>query len=359
MITISLCMIVRNEEKSLAQCLRSIVAAVDEIIIVDTGSCDRTKEIARTFTDQVFDFKWIDDFAAARNFAYAQASKDYILWLDADDVVAEEERRKIITLKKTLPGDVDAVRMKYNIDFDENGNVLFSYYRERLSRRAAGFRWQEPVHEFLAVSGNVINTDICITHTKKEQSLSRRNLDIYEGVLAQGKTLSARGMYYYARELKTHGRYAEAVRVLTEFLDSGRGWLEDNIGACGELAHCYLSLNEEEKALAAMLRSFQFDKPRAELCCQIGYYFKKRGNFALAAFWFELILSLEKPKDSLGFIQNDCWGYIPCLECAICYDRLGDPLSAEHFNMRAGGFKPDSEAVAHNKKYFAAKNKKA
>ena len=96
MATVSLCMIVKNEEAVLARCLESIKDAVDEIIIVDTGSTDHTKEIAEKYTDLVYDFPWINDFSAARNFSFSKASKDYIMWLDADDVVTEENQKKII-----------------------------------------------------------------------------------------------------------------------------------------------------------------------------------------------------------------------------------------------------------------------
>ena len=71
MITISLCMIVKNEEAVLARCLDSLRGLMDEIIIVDTGSTDNTKEIALKYTDKVYDFSWGDDFAAARNFSFS------------------------------------------------------------------------------------------------------------------------------------------------------------------------------------------------------------------------------------------------------------------------------------------------
>ena len=75
MITISLCMIVKNEEKVLARCLDSIADLMDEIIIVDTGSSDNTKEIAKKYTDKIYDFAWIDDFSAARNYSFSKATK--------------------------------------------------------------------------------------------------------------------------------------------------------------------------------------------------------------------------------------------------------------------------------------------
>lgn len=93
--TLSVAMIVKNEEKNLEQCLSSIQNLVDEIVIIDTGSMDKTKEIAAKFTDKIFDFKWIDDFAAARNEALKHVTGNWILILDADEIIAKEDHEKI------------------------------------------------------------------------------------------------------------------------------------------------------------------------------------------------------------------------------------------------------------------------
>ena len=99
MATISLCMIVRNEEDVLERCLESVQGLVDEIIIVDTGSKDRTKEIAKKFTDAVYDFVWVDDFAEARNFSFSHAACYYCLWLDAYYIIVPWDRNKFLALK--------------------------------------------------------------------------------------------------------------------------------------------------------------------------------------------------------------------------------------------------------------------
>ena len=89
MVTISVCMIVKNEEAVLARCLDSIRGIADEIIIVDTGSTDKTKEIASNYTKHIYDFTWVNDFSVARNFAFSKATKDYIYSADADEVLEE------------------------------------------------------------------------------------------------------------------------------------------------------------------------------------------------------------------------------------------------------------------------------
>ncbi|WIV18899.1 glycosyltransferase [Paenibacillus polygoni] len=88
--SISLCMIVKDEEESLERCLNSVKNKVDQIVIVDTGSKDRTVEIAKMYTNEVYYFKWIDDFAAARNASIRYATSDYILVLDADEYLLED-----------------------------------------------------------------------------------------------------------------------------------------------------------------------------------------------------------------------------------------------------------------------------
>uniref|UniRef100_UPI0013ED7980 glycosyltransferase n=1 Tax=Aquisphaera insulae TaxID=2712864 RepID=UPI0013ED7980 len=103
--SVSLTMIVRDEEENLPTCLGSVAGLFDEIVVVDTGSRDRTAEIARGFGARVFDFVWVDDFAAARNAALARARGDYAFWLDADDVVEPDERARLERLLKALSKD--------------------------------------------------------------------------------------------------------------------------------------------------------------------------------------------------------------------------------------------------------------
>ena len=113
-----LTMIVRDEEANISHCLESVRGLFDEIVVLDTGSKDRTIEIARSFGARVFDFVWVDDFAAGRNAALARARGDYAFWLDADDVIEPSERAKLQGLLgglaaagKTAPLSVAALAM--------------------------------------------------------------------------------------------------------------------------------------------------------------------------------------------------------------------------------------------------------
>lgn len=359
MASVSLCMIVKNEEDVLERCLESVCALVDEIIIVDTGSADRTREIAARFTDQIFDFPWRDDFSAARNESFSHASMDYCLWLDADDVLLEEDRRAFLALKETLDPAVSVVMAPYHTGFDESGRVTFSYYRERLMKNRAGMRWAGAVHEAVTPVGKILYADFAVTHRKTRPSDPDRNLRIYQAQLAAGEKLEPRQQFYYGRELCYHQRWEEALEVFEAFLAEGRGWVENNIDACCHCACCQRELGRDQEALAALFRTFAYDRPRAEACCEIGSWFLQREQYRQAAYWYALALTCARDDRRGGFVSPDCYGYLPCIQLCVCYSRLGDQKRAEIFNELAAFYKPDSQAVLHNRALFQALSEQA
>ena len=153
MVSISLCMIVKNEEDTLERCLKCVKDFVDEIIIADTGSTDKSKEIAKNYNCKVYDFKWINDFAAARNFAFSKATSEYIMWLDADDYITEENIEKIKKIKTSLTEKIDYVSMDYSLSRDANGKTTYSLKRNRIVKKKRGFKWIGRIHEYLEVYG--------------------------------------------------------------------------------------------------------------------------------------------------------------------------------------------------------------
>jgi glycosyltransferase involved in cell wall biosynthesis len=344
-------MIVKNEEAHLENCLNSAAGIFDEIVIVDTGSTDKTKEIAARYTDKVLDFEWIDDFAAARNYAFEHATSDYLMWLDADDVIPEKSRVKLIALKSVLPTDVDMVQLPYNTSFDENGEPTFSYYRERIVRNCPQARWSGYIHEAIIIFGKNLHLDIPIEHHKLRAGDTNRNLRIYESHMAKGNELGPRDMFYYGRELYYHQRNQDAVNMLSMFLGKGQGWKENNIEACKTLAACYYRLNQPIQALASLLRSFVYDAPRAEVCCQLGAYFFEHKQYGGAIYWYKQALAMEPNYNTGAFVLPDCYGYIPALQLCLCYARIGDAKNARHYNAIAEGYKSNA-STKHNDEIF-------
>lgn len=357
MIDISLCMIVKNEEDVIGRCLESIFDLVDEIIIVDTGSSDKTKEIASKYTDKIYDFEWIDDFSAARNYSFSLASCSYCMWFDADDIMTEENRKMFTQLKTELTNETNAVMMKYNTGFDEKGNVTFSYYRERIVKNDIGLQWIGAVHEVIATTGNTIYSECAVSHKKLHPSDPDRNLRIFEGLIQNDITLDPRQQFYYGRELYYHKRFSDATSVFGKFLDADEGWVENKLDACKHCAYCYYGLKQEDKALMALLRSFLYDIPRAEICCDIGRHMFDRGRYDTAIYWYKQALACKREDNRGGFVSLDDYGYTPSIQLCVCYSRMGNIKEAVKYNEEAGKYKPNSEAVIKNRSYFLSLSK--
>ena len=170
---LTLCMIVKDEEEVLERCLSSVAALVEEAVIVDTGSSDGTKKIAKKY-GYVYDLAWEDDFAKARNFSFSKASGDYLLWLDADDVLPPDEAKKFPSLLEEIEKTgADTVMCPYR-----SGRL--EYLRERIVRNCPDAKWRGHVHECIPPFGKILCSDLTVTHLPKQKKYTMRNLHIYE-----------------------------------------------------------------------------------------------------------------------------------------------------------------------------------
>lgn len=354
MATVSLCMIVKNEEKVLGRCLDSAKEIADEIIIVDTGSTDRTKEIAAEYTEKIYDFEWNDDFSAARNESFRKATMDYCMWLDADDVIPEREQQKIKKLKEQLTPDVSAVMMKYVTAFDDTGKPAFLFDRERMLKNGDGYLWGGRVHEAVAVRGKVLYSDAVIEHHSIKKEYSDRNLRIYERMIEEGEELEPRHQFYYGRELYYHGRNEDAVRVFETFLrDREKGaWLENLVDACRFCALCFYRMGKREEALEKLFWTFSYDVPRPQICCDIGKHFLDENRLKEAEFWYRQAMQTSYEPIPGAFVEPEYREFIPAIQLAVCLDRQGKYVEAARYNELASYYKPDSEAVKQNRIYF-------
>jgi glycosyltransferase involved in cell wall biosynthesis len=140
-------MIVKNEEDNLPACLDCAAGLVDEIIVVDTGSTDRTREVAAQRGARVFDFPWIDDFATARNETLRHATGEWIFWLDADDRLDEDNRRRLRSLLDELTDENAAYVMKCSCISTERGRSVTVFDHVRLFRNRPGVTWEYRIHE--------------------------------------------------------------------------------------------------------------------------------------------------------------------------------------------------------------------
>ncbi|MCL1698247.1 glycosyltransferase family 2 protein [Lysinibacillus sp. BPa_S21] len=357
MITISLCMIVKNEEDVLGRCLQSVKDIVDEIIIVDTGSTDNTKEIAKKFDAHIDDFEWCNDFSKARNYSFNLAKKDYILWLDADDVIEETEQLKLLKLKEILSEEVDAVSMPYILSVNESGDATYQISRHRLVKRKQKFTWIGKVHEYLAVYGNIVHSDVAIQH-KKEKVYTDRNLQIYMDCYERGEYFSPRDIFYFGNELLDHKKYEKAIKQYQAFLDSNQGWVEDNINACINLSKCYGQLNDKNSQLKALLRTLEFTKPIPKFCCFLGDILEEKGDIDASLYWYLTSIQMGKPNGEYSVLEPQYWTWYPHLQLCVLYYRLGNIKRAKLHNEIAKYYAPEHPSVIFNDRLFNPQQEK-
>lgn len=171
--TISCCMIVKDEEAFLEQCLESVKGHVDEIVIVDTGSTDGTVDIARRYTDRVYFHPWEDSFAKARNQSLSYARRDWIFIIDADEELLPESGP---LLRKAVAnaGDADALTVNIISIYDQ-GRKTARHNFERIFRNREGIRFVSEVHNRLVGAGRKLHSGIELMHYGYNQDEKVRN----------------------------------------------------------------------------------------------------------------------------------------------------------------------------------------
>ena len=302
--TISLCMIVKDEEEYLTRCLKSIKPVVDEIIIVDTGSSDKTKDIAMAFGAKVFDFTWTDDFSEARNFSISKAKKDWIFVLDADEVISPVDHqplREIIAGAKH--GDAAYLFLTRNYLVKENiigwiandgkyadeeaGTGWMGSIKVRLFRNDNRIRFQYPVHELVEPS-------------LKSAGITKNKCNIpihHYGKLNTKKTDSKGNAYYKFGKKKLEG-------------------VGDDIRAINELAIQTGIQGEYEEALELWKRVIAIKPDSSETYVNMSTFYSRLGKYEEALFASKKAIELA-PKVKEGHFNY-----------ALCQLHLGNAKKA-------------------------------
>ncbi|MBI5416516.1 glycosyltransferase [Candidatus Poribacteria bacterium] len=321
--TISLCMIVKNEEKLMENCLKSVAGLVDEIIIVDTGSTDRTVELCKKYTDKIFFAKWENDFSKPRNLSIEKAACDWIFLLDADEVVSPIDHDKI----KKLVQDKKAI----------------AYYvaTRNYSNFCAMVGWQpndKKYSESMQYKGWVISTKVRLfknhmglffkgeVHEMIDYELKRRNLPILQTDVP---------IHHYGKSLekdRTEEKQKKYLEISIEKIKKH----PDDYKVNFELGIQYREIKDMEMAEKYLRKALEL-KP----------------NFILAYSELGIVLGLTgRMKESIEIFSR---GIAINPNCADLYNNLGfayeavnNILKAEECYSKALKITPESEAIKKN-----------
>lgn len=329
MITISVCMIVKDEEKVLARCLDSLKGLAEEIIIVDTGSTDATKEIAARYTDKIYDFQWIHDFSAARNYSFSKATMDYIYAADADEVLDEVNRQRFLLLKQKLLPEIEIVQMKYANQLSYNTTYNFDEeYRPKLYKRLRCFRWVEPIHENVLLTPVIYDSDIIIHHMPLCNHASRDFSNFLHVIKKEGR-LSAKLNEMYARELYIAGTEKDFLEAFAYFKEQAEKTdctdRERKLSEC-ILARCYRLKRDLNGLLKYSLHNIADGKGSAEVCYELGEYFYSIKDYQEATIWY--YNAAYETECELNIHYS---GDYPLKRLAECYHHLGNREQREAY----------------------------
>jgi len=350
MTTLSLAMIVKNEEKTLGRCLDSVKDLVDEIIIVDTGSTDKTKEIAKEFKAEIFDFEWIDDFSAARNFSFDQCTCDFIMWLDADDVIEPEEAEKI-----------------KNLDLSDKEIILSDYVycqeplllvpRERIVKRSLGLKWLMPIHESITLSGQVFHSDFKVHHYRIKSGSPERNMKILEKAYKKN-TKDPRIIYYLGKEYHDEGMAInnqelidKARRLFEKRIKLGKGWIGDTFYTYYRLAKCYYGKNDT-KFRDYIYECLKIEEKVAEPNYLMGQFYFDRGEWDKAIHWFEICIRLKKIDLAYINYRPEYYTWYPAMQLSVCYYNIGNLDKAYEYSKKFIEYNPNHPKAINNKKFL-------
>ena len=321
---LSVAIIVKNEEQLIERCCRCVSQFADEIVIVDTGSTDRTKELAAAFPKvKLFDSDFFTkethygdfSFSVAKNEAIARCTGDWAIWWDADDFIDEAGGASI---RKIAAENVGASLYTFTISY---GGLRFEHCR--LFKNGYGIKFDEnySCHEFLGTGGHPLyhRRDIVIQHLpgKKEVASNPRNTAILEKDYFERGRQDPRNTFYLANSYRECGRLDDAVKFYDKYLEIA-WWVEEMFFARLYKANTLIQQGKLVDGRNAALDCIKQDYRFAEPYMLLGEICFSQQDYARAIRWFQLALSTPYPTDARLFVNEAAYESHPTQRIDDC-----------------------------------------
>lgn len=344
--TITLALIAKNEEKNINRLLDSVSGCFDQIVLVDTGSTDKTKEIGLSRGCEVYDFTWVNSFCKARNFAFSKATCDYVLWLDLDDCLSDKDA--FIQWKNYAMEFADCWFNTYNYALDKDKKPIISFVRERVFKRSINPTWQYDLHEGIIIKPEW-SSDYAVAwsvnHMRDAEDViadKSRNIKILDDIKVREGALPTRLKFYYGKELYENGNPQKAIWAFEEFLKCSDIEFHDKVLAYQYAAYSAFQsaqnlkheLREEilsllDQALSFAIEGIKLEPSRAEFFVTCGDIYLFKGEIHKAMGFYGAAKACINPKEMSGAYEGavysfiDCYGKVPSLQLAKCYFNMG------------------------------------
>ncbi len=357
---ISVYAIAKNEEKFAHRWARSMSEA-DEIIVLDTGSEDKTVEIlssfpkVRVFREKVSPWR----FDTARNMSLRKVSDDtdYCVCTDLDEIFTTGWREN---LEKVLTEHPDRVSYRYVWSFNKDGSENTVFNLDKIHKRQ-GFIWTHPVHEVLTFTENrqpitVFADNVELQHYPDEKKSRGIYLPLLELSVKEAPE-DDRNMHYLGREYMFYGRYDEAIRTFRKHLSlEGAKWKDERCASLRYMARCFQALQKPSEALQCLLGACAEAPYLREPWMEAAEYFYKEKNYYGVITFVNEALKITKKTDTYITV-SEYWGSKPYDLLSLAYYYTGDVSKAEENARTALTFSPYDERIRKNLIFFVSVKK--
>lgn len=285
--TLTVLVIARDEASVIGRCLASLPPH-DELIVVDTGSSDDTCEIAKTYGAKIAKFTWVNDFAAARNFAESLATSDYVLWIDADEELVEGHGliREIVQ-----KGELISVRPAIKVVTPPDGELSRPFLRQDLLHRRGSHTWAGAVHEWTEGPLGKAMPEIMYQEIARPEGDKPHSWDALRAAVDDR---SDRSIFYLAAAHGGLGHYVEALALYDYMLALPGPTNTMRSRACWMKGHIYRAKGDYAGAVRSYLDAIYQCPELAEPYYYLGEMFLEAGKVSLALAWISASLPLQQ-----------------------------------------------------------------
>jgi len=350
--TVSLVMICKNEIKNAAILLAQVLPVLEEVVVVDTGSTDGTLQLLQELTQihtnlRLYQFDWIEDFSAARNYSFTHATKDWIFWLDLDDQIDPVQLKSFKDNELDNP-DVDCWLLDYIYSRYPDGTPQSTLGRERFIRRASRPRFYGAIHECIDISCMRQRhfDGLKVVHHRDGKVIDYgRNIRILTAEYEKKKN-DPRTAYYFGKELFDH-MDPRSTEVLERYLTLPGRYYDDEVNARFRLAKQYLHQKKHRDALRQAEEIYHLDstRDRAEGYFIFGEVEKDLKNYRVAIKWYERCLVTPPPPPRV--LSLEYYGWHPLKRIAECYGEQRKYAQMFDYATRVKQLLPNDAGIVH------------
>lgn len=330
--TLSLCMIVKNEENYIAKSIDSVKNIVNEIVIVDTGSTDSTLEILKNYNVKLYNYKWENDFASARNFAINKVKSDWILFLDADEILDEASKDNLINyINRTNLDGCHFIVYNYR---SENQNDFTIHYAFRLFRNNRGYYYKGKIHEqiynekYKNITSRFSNEDIILHHygysveVLEKKDKRSRNIPILLDALKENPKDSF-NLFNLGNEYLAQNDVNTALHHYELSYSNFDLTKHYSIHLLYRMAVCYQYIKKYDKAMRFVEEGLQHFSPNVDFEYLKGCLFLDTKRYTLAIDSFNTCLAIGDSSSTVKFVNN-CGSINPLMALGNLYYALSD-----------------------------------